>query len=96
MRYTSLVLRSMSSSSGGSVAVPVYAVIWVSNLPNAERSLSWNSMNSKFFAPEEFKCCRCGRAECAPAEPSQRLVYMLDGAAYGEPIAVTSGLRCAG
>ena len=49
-----------------------------------------------FFAESEF-LCRCGRPECdALKAPARALVVMLEimRGLYGEPLVVTSGLRC--
>ena len=48
------------------------------------------------FAPDEFRC-RCGRAECdALPHVHQTLVDRLEVVRmeYGQPMTVTSGLRC--
>lgn len=46
----------------------------------------------KYFRPEEFRCKHCGRGGVTPL-----LVFYLDmlRAAYGNPIHVNSGFRCA-
>ena len=54
-------------------------------------------MTSRHFALVEF-ACKCGRPYCdALKEPVQNLVDRLDSLRdrYGEPIVITSGLRCA-
>lgn len=53
-------------------------------------------MTSRHFAALEFRC-RCGRPECdAPTEPVDTLMEKLDllRDRYGQPIVITSGLRC--
>lgn len=46
----------------------------------------------KYFRPEEFQCKHCGMGGVVPM-----LVFYLDmiRAAYGKPIHITSGFRCA-
>ena len=48
--------------------------------------------NVRFFRPEEFKCPCCGQGQ-----PAQLLVLWLDlfRAAWGGPVKINSGFRCA-
>jgi uncharacterized protein YcbK (DUF882 family) len=55
------------------------------------------TLMARYFTLEEF-LCRCGLDNCdAPPAPHPGLVAMLDMLrdALGEPLVVTSGLRCA-
>ena len=54
----------------------------------------WKSI--KYFKREEFRCT-CGHCNGYPVEPDLEMVKLMDKIrkAYGKPITITSGVRCA-
>ncbi len=54
----------------------------------------WDSV--RYFSKEEF-ACRCGRCGGFPAEPEEALVRLAEKVRehFGEPVLVSSGVRCA-
>lgn len=61
---------------------------------NQSAAVTWDSI--KYFKRSEFRC-PCGKCNGYPVEPDMKMVKLMDKirTAYGKPITITSGVRCA-